>query len=301
MNAMSRLFRELYWPLCRTYARRLGDKPADPILRSLCTPQFLWINRYLPHFTMPRSFSEKVWSRMLHERDPLFALISDKLRVRDYIAEKVGNEYLVPLLWTGENPEEIPFDELPMKYVIKTNHGCGYNIIVPDKKQVNKAEVKLTLKKWMRENFGQDTFLGIAWGYNNIKPAILIESFIEENGKAPVDYKCWCFSGRIEFISLHFDRFDTHSTLSFDRNFEPGGVNFGLPLYSQKFDCPGNHKEIVRVAETLAADFDFMRVDLYNVKDRIYVGEFTPYPGGVSVKFDPESLDFALGEKWKKR
>ena len=152
---------------------------------------------------------------MLHERDPLFTLISDKLRVRDYIAEKVGNEYLVPLLWTGENPEEIPFDELPMKYVIKTNHGCGYNIIVKDKTQLNQAEVKLTLKKWMSENFGQDTFLGIAWGYNNIKPAIIIESFMEENGKAPVDYKCWCFSGRIEFISLHFDRFDTHSTPEF--------------------------------------------------------------------------------------
>ena len=301
MNPINGINKFLYWPLCRAYSRHLGDRPADAILRTLCTLQFWRVAGYWPNFLHPRTFSEKIWNCMLYERDPLFTLISDKLRLRDYVAAKVGSDYLIPLLWSGDKPEEIPFDELPMKFVIKTNHGCGYNIIVEDKTQLDHVKVKRQLNKMLRENFGQDTYLGIAWGYKNIKPTIIIESFIEEKGKAPVDYKCWCFCGRIEFISLHFDRFETHSTLSFDRNFEPGGLNFTLPLYNGEYKRPSNYKEIVRVAEPLAERFDFMRVDLYNVENKIYFSELTPYPGGVSTKYEPESLDYALGEKWKKK
>lgn len=271
MNPISGLFKLLYWPLCRAYSRHLGDRPADGILRALCTLQFWRMNGYWPNFMHPHTFSEKLWSSMLHERDPLFTLMCDKLRVRDYIADKVGREYLVPLLWTGDRPEEIPFDELPLKYVIKTNHGCGYNIIVQDKMLLDQEKTKRQLRGWLSENFGADTFLGIAWGYKNIKPAIIIESFIEENGKTPTDYKCWCFAGRIEFISLHFDRFENHATLSFDRNFEPGGLSFPLPFYSSEYKRPSNYKEIIRVAESLAEEFDFMRVDLYNVENRICI------------------------------
>lgn len=301
MNLINGLFKKVYWPICRAYARHLGDGPADAILGTLCTLQFWRMTGYWPNFLHPRTFSEKLWHCMLYERDPLYTLISDKLQVRDYIARKVGKEYLVPLLWTGDKPEEIPFDKLPLKFVIKTNHGCGYNIIVGDKTKLNHAKVKKQLKQWMGESFGQDNFLGIAWGYKNIKPAIMIESFIEENGKAPTDYKFWCFSGRIEVISLHFDRFETHSTLCFDRNFESGELSFTLPLYSGEYKRPSNYKEIVRVAESLAEEFDFMRVDLYNVENKIYFSELTPYPGGVTVKFEPKSLDYALGEKWKKK
>jgi hypothetical protein len=238
---------------------------------------------------------------MLHERDSLLTLVNDKLRVRDYAAERVGSEYLIPLLWSGEKPETIPFDELPSKFVIKATHGCGYNIVVKDKAQINKKKTRLQVKKWLSENFGQDKYLGIAWGYKNIKPTIIIESFIEENGKAPVDYKFWCFSGRVVSISLHFDRFEKHSTRSFNRNFEPGGLRFNLPQYSGEYQRPANYNEMVKVAESLADGFDFMRVDLYNPDGRILVGELTPYPGGVSAKFDPESVDYALGEKWKNK
>ena len=107
---------------------------------------------------------------MLHERNPLFTLISDKLLVRDYVAEKIGNEYLIPMLWSGDKSEEIPFDELPLRFVIKTNHGCGYNIIVKDNNERDHDKEKMQLKKWLDENFCQDKCLGIAWGYRNIKP-----------------------------------------------------------------------------------------------------------------------------------
>jgi hypothetical protein len=221
--------------------------------------------------------------------------------VRDYVAAKVGREYLIPLVWSGDKPEEIPFDELPSQFVIKANHGCGYNIIVRDKARLDQAKARREVSRWLRSSFGLDTYLGIAWGYRNIRPRILIESFLEENGKIPTDYKCWCFSGQLEFASLHFGRFDNHTTLSVDRNFTPGGLSFTLPLYNGKLERPSNFDEIVRVAESLAEEFDFMRVDLYDAGNRVCFGELTPYPGGVATKFEPETLDFALGEKWKMR
>lgn len=265
MNPINGLFKVLYWPICRAYTRHLGDRPADAFLRGLCSLQFWRVHRFWPNFMHPRRFSEKVWSLQLHVRDPRLTMVSDKFRVRDYVAGKIGNEYLIPLLWNGDNPEDIPFDELPLKFVLKTNHGCAHNIIANDSKQLDRGKIKRQLKKWLRTNFGNNKALGIAWGYRNIKPHIMIESFLEDNKKVPVDYKFWCFSGRVECITLHFDRFEKHSTLCFDRNFEPGGLQFDLPLYGGEYKRPSNYETMVRVAESLAEGFDFMRVDLYNV------------------------------------
>src|SRR5437764_10731761 len=95
------------WP-ARAYARYvLGDKPADWVMRMLCVPHFWRTHRYWPRFKHPRSYSEKVWYRMLFERDPRWITLSDKLAMRDYVKSRVGQEYLIPLLWTGDNPENI--------------------------------------------------------------------------------------------------------------------------------------------------------------------------------------------------
>lgn len=292
--------RRVYWPICRMYARRLGDRPADAVLRSLCKLQFVMVNHFWPDFVRPRRFSEKVWARQLMDRGPMLTLVSDKLRVRDYVVEKGGSNYLIPLYWSGSDPENVPFDCLPMKFVMKTNHGCGYVIIVDDKKKLNQDWVKRQLKKWLAENFAKDTYLGVAWGYRNVRPNIMVEAFVGENDKTPVDYKFWCFGGRVEFVSLHFDRFENHSTLCFDRGFREGsGFDFGLPTYAKRFEVPSNGDEMVRMAETLAAGFPFLRVDMYNVDGRIYFGELTPYPGGVSTRFLPVERDIELGRKWK--
>jgi len=298
----NRLFKILYWPICRAYARHIvGNMPADAVLRYLCSLQFLRVHRFWPDFVHPRRFSEKLFSRMLHDRDPQLALVNDKLRVRDYTAAKVGSEYLIPLFWSGDKPEEIPFDALPLKFVIKTNHGCGYIIIVNNKTQLDHTDIMVRVKKWLGENFGQDKYLGIAWGYKNIRPCIMIESFIEENGKAPVDYKFYCFSGRVEVITLHFDRFEKHKTRAFDRNFEPREFRYDFDQWKGECQRPPNFEAMVQLAESLAEGFDCMRVDLYSLGNRIYFSELTPYPGGVSTRFLPTSEDYTLGEKWKRK
>lgn len=236
---------------------------------------------------------------MLHDRDPRLTLISDKLRVRDYVVQKAGSNCLIPLLWHGYEPEEVPFDELPIRFVMKTNHGCGYVIIVNDKTQLNQKKAIRQLKKWLDTNFGQDTSLGIAWGYKNIRPTVIIESFMEEKGKAPVDYKFYCFSGRVEFLTLHYDRFEEHKTRSFDRNFEPYDFRYDFDSWEGECNRPQNFEVMIYLAEALAEDFDFIRVDLYNIEGNIYFSELTPYPGGVSTRFLPLSRDYILGEKWR--
>lgn len=302
MKLKSALFELLYMRPCRAYARHfMGDRPADAIYRCLCSLHFWRTHRFWPNFVHPRRFSEKVWSRMLHDRDSQLTVLSDKLRVRDYVASKVGPDYLVPLLWSGEKPEQIPFDRLPSKFVIKATHGCGYNILVRDKAQINPERIRLQLAEWLTQNYCQDYLLGVEWGYKNVKPAIIIESFIDENGMAPVDYKFYCFSGCVEFLTLHFDRFVEHKTRSFDRNFKPHEFRYHFGQHSGECQCPPNFEAMVQFAESLAVGFDFMRVDIYSIENRIYFSELTPYPGGVSTKFLPASQDYVLGEKWKSK
>jgi hypothetical protein len=304
MKVSSAFNKLIFWPLTRAYVKYiLGDRPADTILRYLCIPQFWMVHRYWPDFLYPERFSEKLWNRLLYERDPILTLISDKYRVREYVAKKVGSKYLVPLLWNGDVPEDIPFDQLPLKFVIKTNHGCGYNIIVKDKTRIDQVKTRETLTRWLGENFGQDYYNGIGWAYKNIKPTIIIEAFIGENDKPPVDYKFYCFSGRVEILTVHIDRHERHKTIAFNRNFERFKFRPEFKQYDGDFQRPPMFDEMVWLAESLSEEFDFIRVDLYNPGNKIYFGELTVYPAGISsfLGFDIRALDSILGDKWKRK
>jgi hypothetical protein len=240
---------------------------------------------------------------MLFDRDPILTLVSDKYRVRDYVSNKVGSGYLVPLIWSGERTEEIPFGELPSKFVIKTNHGCGFNIIVTDKSKFNHTEAKTLLKKWLGKNFGQDYYAGTGWAYRNIKPTILVEAFIGEDDRPPIDYKFYCFSGRVEIFTVHIDRHEDHKTIAFSRRLERYRFKPDFKQYQGEYSLPTNLSEMIELAESLSDRFDFIRVDLYNRQNRIYFGEYTPYPAGMSffLGFDISELDQLLGDKWKSK
>lgn len=299
MEIKSKLADLLYAGVCRAYAEHIvRDKSADSIYRFLCSIQFMRVHHFWPNFLKPHSLSEKIWSRMLHDRNPQWILFNDKLRVREYVSGKIGNDFLVPLLWVGANPEEIPFDQLPIRYVIKATHGCEFNIIVENNKELNVKEAKRKLAKWVSSNYGRDFMLGVEWGYKHIKPHIIIEKFLDDNGAPPVDYKFHCFAGRVEVVVLHFNRFEGHRTKSFNREFEPHELRSRFGQWDSEYNKPAEFDQMVSIAETLAYGYDFLRVDLYLLGNKIYFGEITPYPGGVSAKFLPISQDYALGEKW---
>jgi hypothetical protein len=241
-----------------------------------------------------------LWCRMLYERDPQLTLFCDKFRVRDFVATRIGPEYLVPLLWTGTDPGSIPFDKLPSRFVIKANHGCAYNILVADKTKLDVSGAIRQLNHWLRTDFGSDTYLGIAWGYKHVSPCIVIEEFLDDKGQAPVDFKMYCFGNRVEFLTAHYDRFRDHKTRSFDRRFEPYPFSYDFERWNGDCERPVNLEEMIGVAEALADGSDFVRVDLYNVGGKIYFSELTPYPGGVSTKFLPRTTDFRIGQLWAK-
>ena len=127
------LYRVTYWLLCRLYARRLGDKPADVVMRFLSSLFPRITHRYWANLSNPLSLSEQLWHRMLFDRNPRSTAISDKLEVLRYVKEKVGRDYLIPLLWIGDNPDQTHFDELRSRFVTKATHGCKDNTIVREK------------------------------------------------------------------------------------------------------------------------------------------------------------------------
>jgi hypothetical protein len=114
-----------------------------------------------------------------------------------------------------------------------------------------------------------------------------------------MDYKFYCFSGRVEFLSVHFDRFEEHKYMSFDRNFKPYDLKYDLKQWNGEFIRPPNFAAMVQLAESLAEGFGFMRVDLYSSENKAILGELTPYPGGGYARFLPPSRDCYLGDKWK--
>lgn len=299
MNLLQRILNKLvHMPICRAYSKVvLKDKPADRIMCFLSNLYFWHVHGYWPRL-QARSFEEKVYNRMLFDRNPIWTTVSDKLLVRDYVSSKVTKNHLVPLLWKGELPEDIPFDELPEKFVIKANHGCKFNLIISDKSKLDEEEAKRQMRKWLKENFCTDNFIGIEWAYKNIKPMILIESFLEDKGKVPLDYKFFCFSGRVEYVQVNFDRFGDPSEKFFDRNFTPLDLWNGTKQYQGKVVSPNNYEVMIEIAESLSEGFDFIRVDLYSVGERIYFGELTCYPGGGRIPFVPEAYDYEFGDKW---
>ena len=297
----TKAFRIAYYPFCRFYARLfVKNRPADPMLAWMCRIAFWTVYGYWPNLIHPRRFAEQLWSRMLYDRNPLLTLISDKYLVRDYVAKKVGPDYLIPLLWKGDNPEAIPYNDLPNRFVIKTNHGCGFNILVPDKGKADRCGIERRLKKWLSVNYAQDTFLGIAWGYKNIKPLVLIEEFLGDSRRPPVDFKFYCFAGRAEFVTVHLDRYGEKKSATFDRDYERLRFRAGFKQYPIEHEKPPNFGSMLHLAERLSEGFNFIRIDLYSLENRIYFGELTPYPVGVSrfTSFDIRDLDLTLGAKW---
>jgi hypothetical protein len=236
---------------------------------------------------------------MLFNRDPRLTLFSDKWRVREYVADRVGEQYLIPLLWQGTDPEKIPFDALPSRFVIKATHGCGYNIIVRDKSQLDRVGSILQLKYWLLEDYGSGIYLGVQWGYRNVKPSIIVEEFLGSSDRVPWDYKIYCFSGRVHFVEIHMDRFENHIARMLDRDFNPVELRVSSIAFQGKVPLPENREELIRVAEALAEGLDFMRVDLYAVDGRVYFGEMTCYQGGGCNRFGTREWDFWLGRKWQ--
>ncbi len=248
------------------------------------------------NFDNPKTYNEKLQYLKIYNRKSEYTQMVDKYEVRNYVKEKLGEELLIPLLWDGENPKNIPFNELPEKFVIKCNHGSHSNIICNDKNNINKKATIEQLKKWLKRNW---YWYGREWPYKNVKPRIIIEKYVKDNKSDDLkDYKFFCFNGKVKFFKVDFDRFDNHRANYYDCEnnlLKFGEISFP-PDFTKKIDIPSNIKEMIKYAEILSECIPFVRVDFYNVNGKIYFGEMTFFPAAGFGIIEPKEWDNKIGD-----
>ena len=244
----------------------------------------------------PKDFTEKIaWYKVFY-RPKLLNQLVDKFAVRAFVEEKIGSQFLNTFYGVFDDVNEIKFDELPEKFVIKATHTSGHNLIVRDKNKLNLDKTKKLLKKWLKIN--QYYRIGQEWAYKDVKPRIIIEKYLEQiDQKSLTDFKFYCFDGKAKFIDIHTDREDEHKQGSFDLNFER--LPFGVSRFKQIYESPEkpvNLKEMIECAEVLSEKLPFVRVDFYAIDGKTIFGEMTFYPSDGRKKFYPEKYNRIIGD-----
>ena len=243
----------------------------------------------------PQSFNEKIQWLKLNDRNPEYTVMVDKYLVRQYIADKLGEEYLIPLLGVWDDPDEIDFDALPDKFVLKCNHNSGTGMyICKDKSSMDIDKVKKELRRGLKQNY---YLHGREWPYKNVPRKIIAEQYMEDNSGDIADYKFMCFNGNVKCSFVCSDRFSDkglHVTF-LDRDWNVMPFERHYPSVKEGLPKPQNYEKMIEFAEILAKDIPFVRVDFYEVNGQIYFGELTFYPGSGMEEFTPEKWDCTIG------
>ena len=258
-----------------------------------------WIN-----WKNPQTFTEKLQWLKLYNRKPEYTKMVDKYAVKEYVAKKIGEEYIIPTLGVWDKPEDIDWDSLPNQFVLKTTHGGGGGgvVICKDKATFDKTTAIAKLK----ESMASDIYSGLReWPYKNVPKRIIAEKFMapEKNTASAelLDYKFFCFNGKVRFFKVDFGRFVEHHA----NYYSPEGelLEFGEqglePDPNYPIELPNNLKEMISLAEKLSANEPFLRVDLFNVNGRIFFGELTFYPASGMLPWTTEEADMKIGKYLK--
>ncbi|HHY83210.1 MAG TPA: glycosyl transferase [Clostridiales bacterium] len=241
----------------------------------------------------PRTFNEKMQWLKLYDSTPLKTRLADKYLVRDWIKEKIGEQYLIPLLGVWNRFEDIDFDTLPNRFVLKATHGCKMNIIVRDKDKLDKKEAARKFHKWLNTNYAYH--LGFELMYKDIKPRIIAEEYLENDGDL-YDYKVWCFHGKAKYIMFLSEREHGLKMNFYDIDWNLQPFRYNYPGTEKTIEKPNNLNEMIRLAEICAKDFIHVRVDFYRLNDgSIKFGEMTFSSLSGICRWQPEEQDLILG------
>lgn len=246
----------------------------------------------------PEKFTEKLQWLKLHDRHPLYSRLVDKYEVKQIVSEKIGSQYVVPLLGVWDAPNAINWEKLPDKFVIKTTHyGGSSGVIVCKNKQ--KLDIPKAIKK-LEGNFKLDAYLyGREWPYKNVKPRIIAEQLIEIEGINDIpDFKWYCFNGKPTYCQVIQNRSEHETIDFFDNNWQH--CNFiGLNPRANNAENPPCQpsclQEQLEIASILSKGIPFVRIDLYEANGKVYFGEYTFYPGSGLGSFRPSEYDKLLG------
>ena len=243
----------------------------------------------------PQSYTEKIQWLKLFDDNVDRTRLADKVAVREWIKSVIGEKYLIPIIGVYDHFDEIDFEKLPSRFVIKTNHSSGWNIIVTDKSTFNKKKAKKIIERWLSLDYGLWTEFEIH--YSAIPPRIIIEQYVTDSNGELNDYKFLCFNGECKYFWMDFDRQTNHKRNIYDMkwNLQPWNQStYGN--YSGDVKKPDNFDDMVRIANILCKGFKHVRVDLYNVDGKVYFGEMTFTNGSGFEGIYPTEYDYELGK-----
>lgn len=244
-----------------------------------------------PDLENPKRFTDKLEWLKAYDSTFLKTMCADKILVRDYVKEKLGEDISIPLLGVYDKFDDIDFSKLPKDYVMKTNHGSHTNIIVRNG-NINKASAKKQFENWLSKDW---SWWGYELHYIPIKRKILIEKYMDNGSRGLIDYRFWCFNGKPMFYGANTDF--GHGDITY---YDLSGNLYNIQRSDYKptnnnFSKPSCLQDMIKIATILSKDFKFVRVDLYEIKDKVYFGELTFIPGAAYIHYKDDG-DFKLGE-----
>lgn len=264
---------------------------AEYLTKMLCA--YTGVKADLDH---PETFNEKLQWLKLHDRNPDYTVMVDKFKVRDYIAQTIGEEYLIPLLGAWDDPDEIDFDTLPEQFVLKCNHNSGFGMcICKDKAALDRDKVKAELQKGL----AQDYYLsGREWPYKEVPRKIIAEKFMSDGENELADYKFHNFNGIPKLILVCRDRFQPTGLTEdfFDEKWNHLELSRpNIPCSKNPLLKPKELDLMLELSAKLSQDIPFLRTDFYVIEGRVYFGELTFFPASGFAPFVPAKWDAILG------
>ena len=258
--------------------------------------KFRFAMGYFFDIERPKTFYEKLQWLKLYNQKTEYTTMVDKLSVKEYVASKIGWQYIIPTLKVYNNAAEINFDELPNQFVLKCTHDSGGIVICKDKRNINKKETVEKLRKSLNTNFYWQTR---EWPYKNVKPKIIAEEYMEEGNQPSLyDYKVLTFDGKVKLIEVHIGRFTSNHTQDFyDRDWNKTTITQGSfgKVSDVSIERPTLLEEMIRLSELLAENIPHVRIDWYIVNNKLYFGEITFFDGSGFDPWDRYEDDCMMG------
>jgi hypothetical protein len=243
----------------------------------------------------PRTFNEKIQWLKLYYRHPRLPQLADKVRVREFIRQRVGDEYVMPVLGIYGSVRAFAkaLPALPDDFIIKANHASGWNMFVRGKHTLTRRSFR-RLRRWLGRSYYYRTF---EWVYRGIKPKLVVEPLIEPlvPNREPIDYRVFCYGGKPKWVQADCDRFSGHYRGLFTTDWTPLDVEMRVPRSVKPIAPPSRLDEILKVAAALSEGLPFLRVDTY-CEGRVQVGELTLYPANGLCVFTPAWGNELFGE-----
>lgn len=265
--------------------------------RAYCQLKYFTIRGKFPNLKAPQTFTDKMQVRKLYDRNPLFPRFVDKAGAKALIAERVGEAHVIPTQWVGTDLADVDWSTITLPAVVKPTHASGIGRFLHTADDVEKLKRENPSAQWRAVDHAS---FNREWAYSSLEQRIVIETMLLANGRVPWDYRLFTFGGKVSHIEIDI----REGGRGYSCNYTPDWQKLPfydpdyLGLYPGEVPRPVRLDEMIRIAETIAHDLDFVRVDLYASADWVYVGELTFYPGGGFEAFEPAEYDRILGEKW---